>query len=396
MFNTIDEAIIDLKQGKPVIVVDDESRENEGDFVALSSSITPEIINLMITEGRGLVCVSITEEIGEQLALNKMVTKNTDPLGTAFTESIDFKTTTTGISAYERADTIKAMVDKNSKPEEFKRPGHIFPLVAKSGGVLAREGHTEAAVDLARLSGEAPSAVICEIIKEDGHMARVPDLIELSKRLDLKLITIEELVRYKKKNEVQINREVVTDLPTEFGEFKIYGYSNSLDDKEHLAIVKGELDSETLPIVRIHSECLTGDVFNSNRCDCGPQLEASLKIIHDSGNGVLIYMRQEGRGIGLINKLKAYQLQDGGLDTVEANEALGFPADLREYELASQILKDLNITEVELLTNNPRKMIALENNGITVVKRSDLQVGKTVENKKYIETKIEKMGHIFT
>lgn len=396
MFNTIDEAIIDLKQGKPVIVVDDESRENEGDFVALSSSITPEIINLMITEGRGLVCVSITEEIGEQLALNKMVTKNTDPLGTAFTESIDFKTTTTGISAYERADTIKAMVDKNSKPEEFKRPGHIFPLVAKSGGVLAREGHTEAAVDLARLSGEAPSAVICEIIKEDGHMARVPDLIDLSKRLDLKLITIEELVRYKKKNEVQINREVVTDLPTEFGEFKIYGYSNSLDDKEHLAIVKGELDSETLPIVRIHSECLTGDVFNSNRCDCGPQLEASLKIIHDSGNGVLIYMRQEGRGIGLINKLKAYQLQDGGLDTVEANEALGFPADLREYELASQILKDLNITEVELLTNNPRKMIALENNGITVVKRSDLQVGKTVENKKYIETKIEKMGHIFT
>lgn len=396
MFNTIDEAIIDLKQGKPVIVVDDESRENEGDFVALSSSITPEIINLMITEGRGLVCVSITEEIGEQLALNKMVTKNTDPLGTAFTESIDFKTTTTGISAYERADTIKAMVDKNSKPEEFKRPGHIFPLVAKSGGVLAREGHTEAAVDLARLSGETPSAVICEIIKEDGHMARVPDLIELAKRLDLKLITIEELVRYKKKNEVQINREVVTDLPTEFGEFKIYGYSNSLDDKEHLAIVKGELDSETLPIVRIHSECLTGDVFNSNRCDCGPQLEASLKIIHDSGNGVLIYMRQEGRGIGLINKLKAYQLQDGGLDTVEANEALGFPADLREYELASQILKDLNITEVELLTNNPRKMIALENNGINVVKRSDLQVGKTEENKKYIETKIEKMGHIFT
>ncbi len=396
MFNTIDEAIIDLKQGKPVIVVDDESRENEGDFVALSSSITPEIINLMITEGRGLVCVSITEEIGEQLGLNKMVTTNTDPLGTAFTESIDFETTTTGISAYERADTIKAMVDKNSKPEQFKRPGHIFPLVAKSGGVLAREGHTEAAVDLASLSGEAPSAVICEIIKEDGHMARVPDLIELAKRLDLKLITIEDLVRYKKKNEIQINREVVTDLPTKFGEFKIYGYSNSLDNKEHLAIVKGEMDSDTLPIVRIHSECLTGDVFNSNRCDCGPQLEASLKIIHDSSNGVLIYMRQEGRGIGLINKLKAYQLQDGGLDTVEANEALGFPADLREYELASQILKDLNISEVELLTNNPRKMIALENNGIKVVKRSDLQVGKTEENKKYIETKIEKMGHIFT
>ena len=396
MFNTIDEAILDLKLGKPIIVVDDENRENEGDFVALSSSITPEIINLMITEGRGLVCVSVTEEISEQLALNKMVTTNTDPLGTNFTESIDFETTTTGISAYERADTIKAMVDKDSKPKQFKRPGHIFPLVAKSGGVLAREGHTEAAVDLAKLSGVAPSAVICEIIKEDGHMARVPDLIELAKRLDLKLITIEELVRYRKENEIHINREVVTDLPTDFGEFKIYGYSNSLDDKEHLAIVKGNMDEETLPIVRIHSECLTGDVFHSNRCDCGPQLEASLKIINDSGNGVLVYMRQEGRGIGLINKLKAYRLQDGGLDTVEANEALGFPADLREYELASQILKDLNIREVELLTNNPRKMIALENNGINVVQRSDLQVGKRSENEKYIQTKIEKMGHIFT
>lgn len=269
MFNTIDEAVVDLKFGKPVIVVDDENRENEGDFVALSSNITPEIINLMITEGRGLVCVSITEEIGKRLNLNKMVATSTDPLGTAFTESIDFETTTTGISAFERADTIKAMMDERTKPEQFKRPGHVFPLIAKSGGVLTREGHTEAAVDLANLSGASPSAVICEIIKEDGHMARVPDLIELAKRLDLKLITIEELVRYRKRNEIQINREVVTNLPTEFGEFKIYGYSNSLDDKEHLAIVKGDLTSGSLPIVRIHSECLTGDVLHSKRCDCG-------------------------------------------------------------------------------------------------------------------------------
>lgn len=396
MFNTIDEAVADLKLGKPVIVVDDENRENEGDFVALSSTITPEVINLMITEGRGLVCVSITEEIGSQLNLNNMVTTSTDPYGTAFTESIDFETTTTGISAYERADTIKAMVDENTKPEQFKRPGHVFPLIAKSMGVLERQGHTEAAVDLAKISGAAPSSVICEIVKEDGHMARVPDLIELAKRLDLKLITIEELVRYRKQNEIQINREVVTDLPTDFGEFKIYGYSNTLDDKEHLAIVKGDLTNESLPIVRIHSECLTGDVLHSKRCDCGPQLEAALRIINESGHGILIYMRQEGRGIGLINKLKAYALQDTGLDTVEANEALGFAADLREYELASQILKDLNIKDIELLTNNPLKVAALEENNINVSKRSDLQVGRKEENKTYLQTKKVKLGHLFT
>ncbi len=388
MFNTIDEAVADLKLGKPVIVVDDENRENEGDFVALSSTITPEVINLMITEGRGLVCVSITEEIGSQLNLNNMVTTSTDPYGTAFTESIDFETTTTGISAYERADTIKAMVDENT--------GHVFPLIAKSMGVLERQGHTEAAVDLAKISGAAPSSVICEIVKEDGHMARVPDLIELAKRLDLKLITIEELVRYRKQNEIQINREVVTDLPTDFGEFKIYGYSNTLDDKEHLAIVKGDLTNESLPIVRIHSECLTGDVLHSKRCDCGPQLEAALRIINESGHGILIYMRQEGRGIGLINKLKAYALQDTGLDTVEANEALGFAADLREYELASQILKDLNIKDIELLTNNPLKVAALEENNINVSKRSDLQVGRKEENKTYLQTKKVKLGHLFT
>lgn len=396
MFNTINEAIADLKLGKPVIVVDDENRENEGDFVALSSYITPEVINLMITEGRGLVCTPIAEEISKRLNLNKMVATNTDPFSTAFTESIDFETATTGISAYERADTIRAMVDESTKPEQFKRPGHVFPLIAKPGGVLTRTGHTEAAVDLANLSGVAPAAVICEIVKEDGHMARVPDLIDLAKRLDLKLITIEELVRYRKKNEIQINREVVTDLPTDFGDFKVYGYSNSLDDKEHLAIVKGDLTDNTLPIVRIHSECLTGDVLHSKRCDCGPQLEAALKIISESGHGVLIYMRQEGRGIGLINKLKAYALQDNGLDTVEANEALGFAADLREYDLASQILQDLNIRDVELLTNNPLKVAALEENNINIIKRSDLQVGKKAENKKYIQTKKVKLGHLFT
>ncbi len=395
MFNTIEEAITDLKNNKPIIVVDDEDRENEGDFVALSDQITPEIINLMITEGRGLVCVSITKEISEQLNLNDMVTTNSDPLGTAFTESVDFETTTTGISAYERADTIKAMVDKKSKPDQFKRPGHIFPLVAKDGGVLTRPGHTEASVDLAKLCGSAPSAVICEIVKADGHMARVPDLIKLAHRLDLKIITIEDLIDYRKKNEVQIKREVVTDLPTTYGDFKIYGYSNSLDDKEHLAIVKNENKHASLPVVRIHSECLTGDVFHSKRCDCGPQLQASLKMISESGHGALIYMRQEGRGIGLLNKLKAYALQDQGLDTVQANEALGFKADLREYELASQILHDLNLTEVELLTSNPKKVKGLIENNIKVIKRSDMDVGRQAENISYLKTKKEKMGHLF-
>ncbi|HLQ83998.1 MAG TPA: bifunctional 3,4-dihydroxy-2-butanone-4-phosphate synthase/GTP cyclohydrolase II [Pseudogracilibacillus sp.] len=395
MFNTIEEAIKDLKNNKPIIVVDDEDRENEGDFVALSDQITPEIINLMITEGRGLVCVSITKEISEQLNLNDMVTTNSDPLGTAFTESVDFETTTTGISAYERADTIKAMVDKKSKPDQFKRPGHIFPLVAKDGGVLTRPGHTEASVDLAKLCGSAPSAVICEIVKADGHMARVPDLIKLAHRLDLKIITIEDLIDYRKKNEVQIKREVVTDLPTTYGDFKIYGYSNSLDNKEHLAIVKNENKQASLPVVRIHSECLTGDVFHSKRCDCGPQLQASLKMISESGHGALIYMRQEGRGIGLLNKLKAYALQDQGLDTVQANEALGFKADLREYELASQILHDLNLTEVELLTSNPKKVKGLIENNIKVIKRSDMDVGRQAENISYLKTKKEKMGHLF-
>src|SRR5690625_703682 len=396
MFNTIDEAITDLKLGKPIIVVDDENRENEGDFVALSSSITPEVINLMITEGRGLVCVAITEEISRRLNLNKMVATNTDPLGTAFTESVDFETTTTGISAFERADTIKAIVNENTKEEQFKRPGHVFPLIAKNQGVLEREGHTEAAVDLAKLSQTSPSAVICEIVKEDGHMARLPDLRELANRLGIKLITIEDLVNYRKKNEVQVKREVVTDLPTDYGLFKLYGYSNTLDNKEHLAIVKDDLENDANPIVRIHSECLTGDVLHSRRCDCGPQLEASLRIINESRYGALIYMRQEGRDIGLINKLKAYALQDEGLDTVEANEALGFQADLREYHLAGQILKDLNMENIELLTNNPVKVEALKENKINIFKRTDLQVGKNKENEHYLQTKKVKLGHLFT
>jgi len=396
MFNTIDEAITDLKLGKPIIVVDDESRENEGDFVALSSTISPEVINLMITEGRGLVCVAITEEISRRLNLNKMVATNTDPLGTAFTESVDFETTTTGISAFERADTIKAIVNENTKEEQFKRPGHVFPLIAKNKGVLEREGHTEAAVDLAKLSQASPSAVICEIVKEDGHMARVPDLKELANRLGIKLITIEDLVNYRKKNEVQVKREVVTELPTDYGLFKLYGYSNTLDNKEHLAIVKDDLENGANPIVRIHSECLTGDVLHSRRCDCGPQLEASLRIINESRYGALIYMRQEGRDIGLINKLKAYALQDEGLDTVEANEALGFQADLREYHLAGQILKDLNMENIELLTNNPVKVEALKENKINIFKRTDLQVGKNKENEHYLQTKKVKLGHLFT
>lgn len=393
MFSSIEDALIDLKLGKPIIVVDDEERENEGDFIALSSEITPEVINLMITKGRGLVCVSVTQEIANQLSLKPMVKNNTDPYGTAFTESIDFETTTTGISAYERAETVSAMIKPDVSPAQFKRPGHIFPLIAKEGGVLTREGHTEAAVDLAKLCKKAESAVICEIIKEDGHMARLPELKELALSLNLKIITIKDLVAYRMYKDYSLTREVVTNLPTQFGDFKVYSYSNTKDNLEHLALVKGDVTNKNVH-VRIHSECLTGDVFHSKRCDCGAQLEAALSDIEALGQGVLLYMRQEGRGIGLINKLKAYSLQDKGLDTVEANEALGFASDLREYDLAAKILQDLKINEVILLTNNPLKIKGLEANNIKVNKRISIQVGAEKENQLYLQTKKEKLGHL--
>ncbi len=394
MFQTIEEAVRDLKAGRPIIVVDDEDRENEGDFVALSDQITPEIINFMITHGKGLVCTTITEELAQQLQLPAMASENTDPYGTAFTVSIDHISTSTGISAYERAETIQHLTKEDTKAEDFKRPGHVFPLVAKQGGVLERAGHTEAAIDLAKLSDAFPSATICEIVKDDGKMARLPDLIELAKEFDLSIITIEDLQTYRKQHEVQIKREVETVLPTKYGMYDVIGYSNLLDNKEHIALIKGDITKESSVLVRIHSECLTGDVFGSYRCDCGPQLEAALEQINAHGSGVLIYMRQEGRGIGLLNKLKAYKLQDEGLDTVEANIELGFPDDLREYDISAQILIDLGIDRVQILTNNPRKMTALEAYPITIDRRVPIEIPVREENSLYMKTKHAKLGHI--
>lgn len=394
MFDTIEEAVKDLKAGKPVIVVDDENRENEGDLVALAEESTPEVINFMITHGKGLVCTPITERLAKKVGLPMMTSHSSDPFGTAFTVSIDHKDSTTGISAEERSQTIRKMLDPEANEGDFKRPGHVFPLVAKDGGVLTRPGHTEASVDLAMLSGAFPASVICEIIKDDGSMARVPDLKQMAEEFDLKFITIADLAAYRKQHEVHISRVVETSLPTEFGMFKVYGYTNDLDDKEHIALVKGEINSDSIVLTRIHSECLTGDVFGSFRCDCGPQLHAALQKINEAGSGVLVYMRQEGRGIGLLNKLRAYQLQDAGMDTVEANEQLGFAPDLREYNLSAQILTDLGIKRVDLLTNNPKKVTGLASYGIDIESRIPIQTDTRKENEKYMHTKFDKMGHL--
>lgn len=394
MVHTIEEALEDLKQGKSIIVVDDEDRENEGDLVALSDLATPETINFMITHARGLVCTSISEEISNRLDLTLMTDKSTDPLGTAFTVSVDHMESTTGISAFERSKTIQALVNPDSHAEDFKRPGHVFPLIAKNGGVLTRQGHTEASVDLAKLSGVNHSGVICEIIKEDGTMARLPDLEEMASQFDLKIVSIEDLVAYRKKNEKHVKREVEAELPTEFGDFKVIGYSNDMDGKEHIALVKGEINPEKPTLIRVHSECLTGDVFGSKRCDCGPQLHQALAEIEKAGSGVLVYMRQEGRGIGLLNKLKAYKLQEEGYDTVEANEQLGFAADQRDYLLSAQILQDLGVKQANALTNNPEKITALENYGIDIVGRIPLTTTYNEINMPYMQTKFKKMGHI--
>ncbi|TCI27196.1 bifunctional 3,4-dihydroxy-2-butanone-4-phosphate synthase/GTP cyclohydrolase II [Exiguobacterium sp. SH3S2] len=388
MFHTIEQAIEDLKMGRPIIVVDDEDRENEGDFVVLADKMTAETMNFLITEGKGLVCAALAEEVAVRLDLSPMVDNSTDPHGTAFTVSVDHVDSTTGISASERAHTVRELANANARPADFQRPGHIFPLIAKKGGVSVRRGHTEASVDLARLSGSEPVAVICEIIREDGEMARVPDLVHVAERHDLKFITIEELVRYMETDLVE--READVNLPSAKGTFRLIGYRNVLDREEHVALIKGEL--EHAPLVRIHSECLTGDVFGSYRCDCGPQLDASLAKIEEEG-GVVLYMRQEGRGIGLLNKLKAYELQEQGLDTVEANVALGLHTDLRDYRVSAGMLRDLGVTNVRLMTNNPEKVDALEACGITVVERVPIIVGEHAENERYRLTKQQKMNH---
>lgn len=393
-FDAIEDAIYDLILGKAVIVVDDEDRENEGDLVALADKATPEVINFMISEARGLVCVPITAERAEELDLPPMVSHNTDYHGTAFTVSVDYITTSTGISAHERSETVKALINPNTKAADFRRPGHIFPLISKKGGVLRRAGHTEAAIDLARMCGSSPAAVICEIIKEDGSMARLPDLLEFKKKHGLKLITIQDLIHYRNEKEKLVERAVDVKMPTDFGIFRAIAYTNEVDNKEHVALVKGELDPDRPMLVRVHSECLTGDVFHSHRCDCGPQLAAALRQIDEEGSGVLLYMRQEGRGIGLINKLKAYALQEQGFDTVDANIKLGFAPDLRDYGIGAQILKDLGVRKMRLLTNNPRKIRGLEGYGIEVVERVPLQMEENEDNTKYLHTKQSKLGHM--
>ena len=396
-FDRVADAIEDIRQGKMVIVADDEDRENEGDLVCAASEITPEAINFMTKFGRGLICVAMTGERANELGLALMTDHNTDPLNTAFTISVDAETrfgVTTGISAFDRAKTIQVLLDQNTRPTDLRRPGHIFPLRARPGGVLRRVGQTEASVDLARLAGLPAAGVICEILNEDGSMARRPELEVLAKEHDLKFITVAQLVSYRLARERLVKRVAEAELPTDFGEFKVIGYTNLVDERDHVALVKGNLEGKEQVLVRMHSECLTGDVFGSQRCDCGDQLHAAMMRIEKEGLGVIVYLKQEGRGIGLANKLRAYDLQDQGQDTVEANEALGFKADLREYGLGAQILLDLGLTSVRLLTNNPRKIVGLEGYGLEISGREPLEVEAGEFNREYLATKRTKLGHI--
>jgi len=394
--SSIEEVLQDIRQGKIVIIVDDEDRENEGDVMIAAEKVTPEAITFMARFACGLICLSLTEDRVKQLDLPLMVQENTSPYNTAFTVSIEAKEgITTGISAYDRARTIQVAIDPECTADDISRPGHIFPLAARSGGVLVRVGHTEASVDLARLAGLNPSGVICEVMKEDGTMARLPDLEVFAEKHGLKIVTIADLIKYKTKNEKLVRRVAETRIPTRFGgEFTLIAYENDVDKKTHLALVKGEIKPDDAVLVRVHSECFTGDVLGSMRCDCGEQLQKALKMIEHEKKGVFVYMRQEGRGIGLANKLKAYSLQDCGHDTVEANIALGFSPDLRDYGIGAQILRDIGVRKMRLLTNNPKKIKGLEGYGLTVVERVSIEMVPTKDNIAYLTTKQKKLGHI--
>jgi 3,4-dihydroxy 2-butanone 4-phosphate synthase/GTP cyclohydrolase II len=402
VFASPEEAIELIKNGEIIILVDDESRENEGDMVVAAQFITPEKVNFITKWARGLLCVAISKEIAERLNLFPMVANNNSLHGTAFTVSVDAKEgVSTGISAYDRALTIKKIADPNSKPDDFVRPGHIFPIVAREGGVLVRAGHTEGSTDLCKLAGLIPAAAICEIMNEDGTMARLPDLINLAKRFGMKIVKIEDIIRYRLKRESFVRKVVEARLPTEFGEFKIQVWENILDGSQNAALVKGEINPDEPTLVRVHSECLTGDVFGSLRCDCGPQLKKAVEMISKEGKGVLVYIRREsmektheGRGIGLIKKLEAYNLQDQGFDTVEANLKLGFPPDLRDYGIGAQILKGIGVGKIRLMTNNPRKIVGLKGYGLEVVEIVPIKIQTNPENEKYIKAKREKLGHL--
>ena len=399
MLDTIESALADLKIGKAIVVVDDENRENEGDLICAAQFATPDMINFMAVDARGLICLAMTGDRLDELDLPLMVRENTDTNQTAFTVSIDASPSvgvTTGISAEDRARTIQITLDPKTRPSDLRRPGHIFPLRARDGGVLKRAGHTEAAVDLSRLAGLYPAGVICEIQNADGSMSRLPDLVTYAKEHNIKIISIADLITYRLRHERFIQRETVANLPSQYGQFQIYGYRNTLDSSEHVAIVKGNPDqfSGNPVMVRVHSECLTGDALGSLRCDCQMQLQASMKMIEQAGSGVIVYLRQEGRGIGLVNKLRAYSLQDIGLDTVEANERLGFPADLRDYGVGAQILNDLGVKQIRLITNNPRKIAGLKGYGLEMVDRVPLLIEATEYNASYLATKAQKMGHL--